>query len=42
MDEVVIASVEDLKKLLETMPENVVISLSVGKGEDENGQEECI
>lgn len=42
MEEVVVASLEDLRGLVETMPEDVVITVPLGKGEDTDGKTECI
>jgi len=42
MEEVVAVSLEDLRGLIESMPENVIITVPVGKGEDVFGQEERI
>lgn len=42
MEEVVAVSLEDLRGLIESMPENVIITVPMGKGEDVFGQEERI
>lgn len=42
MEQVEVASLEDLRGLIESMPENVVITVALGKGEDANGKAECI
>ena len=42
MEEVVAVSLEDLKGLIESMPEDVVITVPLGKGEDMDGQTERI
>ncbi len=41
MEEVVVASLEDLRGLIESMPEDVVITVPLG-GEDMDGQTERI
>ena len=42
MEEIVIASTEDLRKLLESMPDYVVITIPMGEGGDINAKEECV
>ena len=42
MDEIVIASTEDLRKLIESMPDDVVIRIPMGEGGDVNAEEEHI
>ena len=42
MEEVVVASLEDLRGLIESMPENVIITVPLGEGEDIDGQTERI
>lgn len=42
MEQVEVASLEDLRGLIESMPENVVITVLFGKGEDADGKAECI
>lgn len=42
MEQIEVASLEDLRGLIESMPENVVITVPLGKGEDMDGQTECI
>lgn len=42
MEEVVVASLENLRGLIESMPENVVITVPIGEGEDMDGQAERI
>lgn len=42
MEEVVVASLENLRELIESMPEDVVITVPLGEGEDMDGQTECI
>lgn len=42
MQEVEVASLEDLRGLIESMPEDVVITVPLGKGEDAGGQEKRI
>ena len=42
MDEIVIASTEDLRKLIESMPDDVVITIPMGDVGDVNADEEHI
>lgn len=42
MEEVEVASLEDLRGLIETMPEDVIITVPLRKGEDTDGKTECI
>ena len=42
MDEIVIASTEDLRKLLESMPDDVVITIPIEEGGDIDAEEEHI
>lgn len=42
MEEVVVASLENLRGLIESMPEDVVITVPLREGEDIDGQTECI
>lgn len=42
MEEVVAVFLEDLKGLIESMPENVIITVPMGKEADAFGQEERI
>lgn len=42
MEEVEVASLENLRGMIESMPENVVITVPLGEGEDMDGQTERI
>ena len=42
MEEVEVASLEDLRGLIESMPENVIITGPLRKGDDADGKAECI
>ena len=42
MDEIVIVSTEDLRKLLESMPDDVVITIPIEEGGDIDAEEEHI